>query len=953
MMSPLRLLSVLGLFTALGSPLAAAPTPGDPRAGRWAHEGTAFKPDSRVTWGRLDNGLRYALLPHKGAPGQVTMKLVVFSGSADERDDEQGIAHFTEHMSFHGSAQMDEDAMLSFWRRLGAEYGSEVNAFTTYDTTTYSLDFRENDPAFLADGLRFFRGIAGDTTFDEEKIDRERRVIFAEKRNRTSLSDLQLEATMPVIFRGTAFANRVPIGTDETLRTFRRANFLDFYHRCYRPDLMVVVAAGDFDVAALEAGVREKFSSLPKPTTPVPPRPAGKPEIRSLRAGVFRVSGIGSAEATAASAAPATAKADPREARLQYWRNSLAMELFGHRLQHLIPGAGSPQASYETLMGFEAAVASVRVPGEAWSQGLLGVDQAVRDMIKKGFTAAEVGEFRTRYLELTRHQIQQLPVMEPSELCTQLADSLTEHNVFVGPATELAWTNEWLAGLTPDELNRAFRGLWNPDVMAFHVGGDVDLELKADDLVKTVQKHRRGELSYLLPPPPKDIPFVLKKPGPAATIAETQVVPEFGAELLRLSNNVRLNFIPTKNEPGLVQAVVRIGDGLLTMPGKRSALKEFGLNTLIGSGTIFYQTDELAQIIDRRLLNFSFDLGDNDAFAFRGEMGTPDLETFLGIVTEVIRSPKFNPYAHQEERMRAAMGRSAATMGFQDGIRQMMDHLFAGDARFTSGSPKDFLSLGVADVRAWMEPPLTSGYLEVTIVGDVSREAMLAALTRTLGTLAPRAATKERAIAPLPVKVAAPAGFKRFEFIGELTQGMVRGNWPATGRITSRDNAALQVLSKLLEFRIRMQVRDRYGFAYSPNVAFNPYGGFTDFGLMEATVDCTPADAQQAAQVMQDAAALLAQEGAHGEEFEGGRGIVRSQLRLGFKNNGFLLNLFKRVQEKPGRLDEIRALHGGLVDQLTEAEVNAWAAKLLPATNARTGLIVPKPFVGVFDGNKQ
>ena len=66
----------------------------------------------------------------------------------------------------------------------------------------------------------------------------------------------------------------------------------------------------------------------------------------------------------------------------------------------------------------------------------------------------------------------------------------------------------------------AFRGLWNPDVMAFHVGGDVDLELKPDDLVKTVQKHRRGELSYLLPPPPKEIPFVLKKPGPAATVAE-------------------------------------------------------------------------------------------------------------------------------------------------------------------------------------------------------------------------------------------------------------------------------------------------------------------------------------------------------------------------------------------------------------------------------------------------
>lgn len=935
-----------GLFTV------AAFAAGDPRAGRWAHEGTAHQPDSRVVWGRLDNGLRYALLPHRGVPGHVNMQFVVLAGSVDERPDELGIAHFTEHMAFHGSAEMNELQMLSFFRRLGAEYGSDVNAFTTFDSTTYSLDFRENDPRFLADGLRFFRGVAGSITFESAVIDRERRVIFAEKRNRNGLSDQQRDATLPVIFRGVNFAEHSPIGTDETLRSLRREQFLDFYRRCYRPDLMVVVAAGDFDAAALEAVIREKFSSLEKPAAPVPPRPPGKPELRALRAGVFRVSGIGSAETLAASSAPLANRQDPHEAKLHEWRSSFALELFGRRLGYQIPGAASPQASYETIMGYESVVASVEVPGEAWSQGLLGVDQAVRDVVKRGFTAAEVAELRSRYLEFTDHQIRLLPVMEPAELSSALVDSITANTVFFGPATELAWTKEWLNGLRADELSRAFRALWNLDAMAFHVGGDVDLELKPAELLKTVQKHRRGELSYLLPQAPKDEPFVLKKPGPAATIVETRTVAELGAELLRLSNNVHLNFIPTKHEPGLVQAIVRVGDGLLTMPGKQPALKEYGLNTLMGSGTIYYQTDQLAQIIDRKLLNFSFDLADNDAFAFRGLTATANLETFLGIVTEIIRSPKFNPYAHQEQRALAAMGRMGSTMGFQEGLRQMTDHLFQGDARFMSGTPKDYASLGAADVQRWMEPPLTSGYVEVTIVGDIPREEMLAALTRTLGTLGPRAATKDRALPPLPVKVSAPAGVKRFEFIGELNLGLVQGNWPVTGRITSRDNAALQVLSKLLEFRIREQVRDGYGFSYGPSASFNPYGGFENFGLMEASVDCTPTDAQQVAQVVQDTAAQLAA-GATAEEFEGGVGIVRSQLRRGFKDNAFLLNLFKRAQEKPGRVEEILALHDGLVDQLTLEEVNAWAAKVFPAANARTAIVVPKPFVGVFDGAKQ
>ncbi|MES1169012.1 MAG: pitrilysin family protein, partial [Oleiharenicola lentus] len=335
------------------------------------------KPDSRVVWGRLDNGLRYALLPHQGVPGRVVMKLAVMAGSVDETDDEQGIAHFTEHMAFHGSADMDEAGMLSLFRRLGAEYGSDVNAFTTFDTTTFSLEFRENDPRLLAEGLRMFKGVAGSISFEPAVIDRERRVIFAEKRNRNGLSDRSLQASYPVFFRGIAFAHHTPIGLDETLNSFHRENFLKFYRRCYRPDFMVVVVAGDFEAAALETVIRSTFGDLPKPATPPPVRPEGRPDIHGLRAGVFRIPGVGSAEVTTACIIPEPAHGDPREALIQAQRSAFVMELFQNRLHALIPGAGAPSASYDTIMNYESAVASVRVPGEAWSQGVLALDQAI------------------------------------------------------------------------------------------------------------------------------------------------------------------------------------------------------------------------------------------------------------------------------------------------------------------------------------------------------------------------------------------------------------------------------------------------------------------------------------------------------------------------------------------------------------------------------------------------
>ena len=330
-----------GLLAGLAVVVTAATSgAGGARSGRWAHESSSLKPDSRVVWGRLDNGLRYALLPHQGVPGRVVMKLAVLSGSVDETEAELGIAHFTEHMAFHGSADMDEPGMLSLFRRLGAEYGSDVNAFTTFDSTTYSLDFQENDPRLLADGLRLFRGIASSITFEPAVIQRERRVIFAEKRNRNGLADRQLQASYPVLFRGINFADHSPIGVDQTLNSIQQSHFLGFYRRCYRPDLMVVVVAGDINVAALESGIREAFASLPKPTTPLPARPEGKPDISNLRAGVFRIPGIGSAEILVASVAPAPTRLDPREAIIRAQRSAFVMELFGNRLRLFIPGAG-------------------------------------------------------------------------------------------------------------------------------------------------------------------------------------------------------------------------------------------------------------------------------------------------------------------------------------------------------------------------------------------------------------------------------------------------------------------------------------------------------------------------------------------------------------------------------------------------------------------------------------
>ena len=196
------LFALTGILVASTARAAPAPTPAGPRSGKWAHETPkSLAPDPRVVWGRLDNGFRYVLLPHAGVPGRVALQIIVLSGSLDERPDELGIAHYTEHMAFGGSRHFKAEDMVSLFQRLGVEYGSDVNATTTFDHTAYRLDFRENDAALLREGMRLFRDFADGVSFEPAMIERERRVVLAELRNRNNLSGQQQQASMPVVFR--------------------------------------------------------------------------------------------------------------------------------------------------------------------------------------------------------------------------------------------------------------------------------------------------------------------------------------------------------------------------------------------------------------------------------------------------------------------------------------------------------------------------------------------------------------------------------------------------------------------------------------------------------------------------------------------------------------------------------------------------------------------------------
>jgi len=941
------------LLAGFAAPAGAAPAeiPG-PRAGKWAHDYTTLAPDARVVWGRLDNGVRYALLPHRGVPGSVAMRLVILSGSIDETDSERGIAHFTEHMVFRGTRRFKYEEMVGFFQKLGMEYGSDVNAVTSFDYTAYSLDLRDNNSGLIHQGLMLLRDFTDSAGFDPGYIEHERGVILSELRLRAGgLSGENMASYLPLVYRGHKLQHRSPGGLPEQIRTFTREQFLEFYRRCYRPDLAVVVIAGDIDVAGVTGLIRTEFGAIPARTDPVPARDEGRLDTRkALRAAVLPISNVGSVSVSATSATRPPARPDSLERQIERQRRTFVTSLLADRIEQTLPGGAGAQ--YETVMGIEMAEARAAGPAGQWDAAATGLDEVIRATYERGFSAREIEQLRRHYTMLSTFMLEQAATMDPTGLAGDLVDSITEHTVYIGFEENWRIFFGWLGAVTPQELLQSYRNCWDLERMAFHLAGELEIKGGEATVLKRLAEVRKGKLRTLRMETRDESVFTLLRWGTPNAVVERGEVPELGATMYRFGNNVRLNFIPRRNEPGLVQAFVRVGNGVLDMPGNQPALKEFGLQTLLASGAGRYTAEQIGEIVGDHMLAFSLDLDDHDAFTFRGYTRTEDFKAFLGVTTEFLHKPRFDTYLHRSARLIAAMQRAMGGFGIGQGYRELEDHLFRGDPRFTWGTVNNYLGMSVLDVRNWVQPQLTDGYLEMTVVGDIEEKALLDLVSRTLGSLPVRAATKVMARTPAPVVISAPAGFQRIEFVGEQHQAVVIGTWPAQGATSVRDTVAVHVLGRVMDIRIREQVRDNLGLAYSPQTRFEEFDGFSGFGLLQTTVDCSPADSTRIAELIAAISASAAGAGVTPGEFQGALGVFKSQIGRAFLENSFLLRQFSRAQENPQSIDDLLAASRDLFDTITIEEVNAWAEKILPASNCRAAAIVPKPFIGIFQTGK-
>jgi len=422
--------------------------------------------DPRITVGTLPNGLRYYLRANNQPQRRAELRLVVNAGSILEDDDQRGLAHFVEHMCFNGTRHFPKQDVVAFLQSTGMRFGAHINANTSFDQTVYQLQIPTDSPAVIDRSLLILEDWAHAVSFDPDEIDKERGVILEEWRTGLGAGARMLDVQLPVILKDSRYAERLPIGKPEIIRAFPYDRLKKFYTDWYRPDLMAVVAVGDFDVASVESLIRSHFGSIPAAVNPRPRPTYDVPDHPGTRYTVAT-----DPEATSTIVTVSSMMAARDQTTLGAYRQQTIERVFGGllsgRFAEIAQKPDAPFLDADTSRGLfvntaEATTLSALVPDGGVEKGLAALFTEASRVAQFGFTQTELDRFRLNYMQT----FAQLAASNDEHTSQSLADEFIRNFMQQEPIPGIAYENglvqRFLPEITLADVNNLARN-WIPD----------------------------------------------------------------------------------------------------------------------------------------------------------------------------------------------------------------------------------------------------------------------------------------------------------------------------------------------------------------------------------------------------------------------------------------------------------------------------------------------------------
>ncbi|PIE90306.1 MAG: peptidase M16 [Acidobacteria bacterium] len=782
-------------------------------------EGKPIAVDPKVRIGVLDNGLTYYLRQNKKPENRLEMRLVVNAGSILEEDDQQGLAHFLEHMAFNGTTNFKKMELVNYLESIGMQFGADLNAYTSFEETVYMLQIPTDDQEKLNKGFQILQDWAQGISMEEEEIEKERGVIMEEWRLRRGAYSRIRDKQLPLMFYGSKYAERLPIGKTDIIQNAQREAFTRFYDTWYRPNLMAIVLVGDMDLNTMEEKVISYYKGLTNPEHPKK-RPAF--EISDHEGTLF--SAETDPEMTSSMIQIIYKKDKEKITSESDLKGVFTRELYGMMINNRLRERGK-EANPPYLFAYTGFSSLGRNKGRFSQFAMVkegGFEKGIKALLEEGlrvtqhgFSQSELDRTKTEYLRSLENQVIEGDKIKSRNFAGRYVyHFLNPTSSFIpGEEKKLEYAKEYLDQISLADLKTLTDHTMSKDNRIILLSGpekeglDMPDQQLVDSWIDEV-----GQLKLTAYEDDVLDQVLLPKPPMPGMVVKTEVDEKMGITYLELSNGVRVFLKPTDFQNDEIQFTSYSPGGTSKASLDQRFNAMFSATLVSESGLGAFSSVQLEKKLAGKIASVRAGIGDLFE-SVSGSCSTKDTEAMFQLLYMTFKTPRLDPEAVEsvKNKQMSWLKNSMADPKYVF-YKKYYEVFYKNHPRKKRITAEDIEKIdGERAFRFYQDRFADASDFTFVFVGNFTTEYMLPFLEKYVASL-PATGRKEswvdhgiqkvRGVVPVTVyKGLEPQSTVHIHFSGDAA-------WSPEERL------AAEALSKVLSIRLRETLREDQGGVY-------------------------------------------------------------------------------------------------------------------------------------------
>lgn len=907
-----------------------------------------LEPDPTIRIGKLENGLTYYIKQNKKPANKVELRLALKAGSIQEDEAQQGLAHMAEHMAFNGTKNFKKNEIISFLQDIGVGFGNDLNAYTSFDETVYMLPIPADKPGNLEKGFQVLEDWAHNVTFLDEDIEAERAIILEESRLGKGADDRMERKILPKLFANSKYAARLPIGSEEIIKTFKPDLIRQFYRDWYRPNLMAVLVVGDVDPDRALALIKKHFSALKNPAKERPREMVKIPAYAQSEAMI-----VTDKEATGYSInlnyPMRPVVPDPTVAGYRkYLTRQLFSSMLNQRLQELAQSGNPPFVAAGTgfgefVRGNENFRAVAYVGTGDIKKGLEALTAELERAERFGFTAGELDRAKKSILNNLERAYNNRDKTESQVLVDEYIEHFLSATPIPGIGKEFAIAKELLPAISIEELNMLAKSTINEPNLFLYVTGpepssDQPLPTEQQLLAIVAEKEKMQLTAY----EEKEVASSLLATAlTAGKVIKREEDKAMGLTRLTLSNGVTVSLKSTdfKADQILMGAVKNGGKNLYGVEDKFNVQFATQIVSAMGVGT--FSPPDLKKALAGKTVSLSPSISEvTDGFS--GSSGNKDIETLLQLVHLYMTAPRkdtalFNAYLQRSIAQYAALS-SNPQAAFLDTVNSV---LYNRNPLAPIVFPKVENFQAIKLDRAldiYRERLGDASGMHFAFVGSFNEQELIPLLETYLGSLPTSGRKYEKEDNQVrPVKGQQELVFRRGQEAKSLILRFYTGEIPYSEDLDLKAQAIVEILNIRVLEELREKIQGIYGGGFFAELSKYPYPAYS----IVLQLPCGPEKVDTLLKAVNAEIDLLVKKGPAPSYLDKVKKQWLEQYRVNKTENSVWLSEIL-AQHSEQKDPKYFLQYESLVNRLTVGDIQAAAKKFFDGKNQFTAIQLPQ-----------